>query len=310
MILYVCVSLCLRVTIHTSVREMVQLVVQEINGVCSRLQSAAGQCVCGSESHAYPAQACSASSERRRAVCVRVRVPRVPGTGVCVRRGGVCVRDGAAGTLWAGDGDGGPRKVASGRFLPTDPPKPLDTRKTVRPVQTVRYRRTAEQQKVPVSTPTPSPHFFTHPRRGAQDRCKTLEFTASEGQPRSVIVGSALASGNVAEMRPSRGCKQAGFQEPHLARLCAVLLGGMWATSKCRMWPEFRPCQHHYQGENSLPRPQPNRGPDRGAALASLRSTYTLVSTLARVCLVLMSSSSSLPHSWVWLTDVIDGLRC
>ncbi|KAL7873894.1 hypothetical protein SRHO_G00048640, partial [Serrasalmus rhombeus] len=59
-------SVKLRVTIHTSVREMVQLVVQEINGVCSRLQSAAGQCVCRTEPRLYSAQACVCGAE----VCV------------------------------------------------------------------------------------------------------------------------------------------------------------------------------------------------------------------------------------------------
>lgn len=55
----VCVSLQLRVTIHTTAREMVQLVVQEINGLCARLQSAVQQCVC-------PAQVCVCGTE----VCV------------------------------------------------------------------------------------------------------------------------------------------------------------------------------------------------------------------------------------------------
>ncbi|XP_072535282.1 ankyrin repeat and fibronectin type-III domain-containing protein 1 isoform X2 [Salminus brasiliensis] len=59
-------SVKLRVTMHTSAREMVQLVVQEINGVCSRLQTAAGQCVCRLESCVYPAQACVCGAE----VCV------------------------------------------------------------------------------------------------------------------------------------------------------------------------------------------------------------------------------------------------
>ncbi|XP_058255126.1 ankyrin repeat and fibronectin type-III domain-containing protein 1 isoform X1 [Hemibagrus wyckioides] len=52
-------SVKLRVTIHTTAREMVQLVVQEINGLCARLQSAARQCVC-------PAQVCVCGTE----VCV------------------------------------------------------------------------------------------------------------------------------------------------------------------------------------------------------------------------------------------------
>ncbi|XP_037393188.1 ankyrin repeat and fibronectin type-III domain-containing protein 1 [Pygocentrus nattereri] len=59
-------SVKLRVTIHTSVREMVQLVVQEINGVCSRLQSATSQCVCRTEPRLYSAQACVCGAE----VCV------------------------------------------------------------------------------------------------------------------------------------------------------------------------------------------------------------------------------------------------
>ncbi|XP_053493927.1 ankyrin repeat and fibronectin type-III domain-containing protein 1 isoform X3 [Ictalurus furcatus] len=52
-------SVKLRVTIHTTAREMVQLVVQEINGLCARLQTAARQCVC-------PAQVCVCGAE----VCV------------------------------------------------------------------------------------------------------------------------------------------------------------------------------------------------------------------------------------------------
>ncbi|KAF5889587.1 ankyrin repeat and fibronectin type-III domain-containing protein 1-like isoform X1 [Clarias magur] len=39
-------SVKLKVTIHTTAKEMVQLVVQEINGLCARLQSAVRQCVC------------------------------------------------------------------------------------------------------------------------------------------------------------------------------------------------------------------------------------------------------------------------
>ncbi|XP_027009904.2 ankyrin repeat and fibronectin type-III domain-containing protein 1 isoform X3 [Tachysurus fulvidraco] len=52
-------SVKLKVTIHTTAREMVQLVVQEINGLCARLQSSARQCVC-------PAQVCVCGTE----VCV------------------------------------------------------------------------------------------------------------------------------------------------------------------------------------------------------------------------------------------------
>ncbi|KAM9488692.1 ankyrin repeat and fibronectin type-III domain-containing protein 1 isoform 1-T1 [Clarias gariepinus] len=44
-------SVKLKVTIHTTAKEIVQLVVQEINGLCARLQSAVRQCVC-------PAQVC------------------------------------------------------------------------------------------------------------------------------------------------------------------------------------------------------------------------------------------------------------
>ncbi|KAF7709060.1 hypothetical protein HF521_018117 [Silurus meridionalis] len=50
-------SVKLRATIHTTAREMVQLVVQEINGLCGRLRSAVQQCVC-------PGQVCVYTSEQ------------------------------------------------------------------------------------------------------------------------------------------------------------------------------------------------------------------------------------------------------
>ncbi|XP_062848336.1 ankyrin-repeat and fibronectin type III domain-containing 1 [Trichomycterus rosablanca] len=51
-------SVKMRVTVNTSAREMVQLAVQEINGVCARIQSAARQCAC-------PAQVCLCGTEVR-----------------------------------------------------------------------------------------------------------------------------------------------------------------------------------------------------------------------------------------------------
>lgn len=46
----------MRVTVNTSAREMVQLTVQEIDAICSRLQSAAQQCTC-------PAKMCGCGVE-------------------------------------------------------------------------------------------------------------------------------------------------------------------------------------------------------------------------------------------------------
>ncbi|XP_035386321.1 ankyrin repeat and fibronectin type-III domain-containing protein 1 isoform X2 [Electrophorus electricus] len=56
-------SVKLRVTLETPAREMVHLVVQEINSICAQLRNTAQQCVCTTESCADPAQACVCGSD-------------------------------------------------------------------------------------------------------------------------------------------------------------------------------------------------------------------------------------------------------
>lgn len=74
----------------------------------------------------------------------------------------MCVRERAAGALWAGSAGGGEREMASGRLLPTHATKPMDTRETLRPFQRVFAARTAVQQSHDCLIPQTCKYTHTH----------------------------------------------------------------------------------------------------------------------------------------------------